>query len=132
MDQLYIALSIFLLRVAMGMRFIFPAWKAIIKGRFRKPLHSLISWAFLIIGFLLVFGIFVRPASFIAIFLIGARLSKVARDEDAITEQIVSIAALLLLAVLNAGIWLGFDYLFLQIPQILQFYETSSWFSWVL
>ena len=132
MDQLYITLSIFLLRVAMGMRFIFPAWKAIIKGRLKKSLSSLISWAFLIIGFLLVFGILVRPASFIAIFLIGARFSNVARDEDAITEQIVSIAALFLLAILNAGIWWGFDYLFLQIPQILRFYETSSWFSWVL
>ena len=91
------------------------------------------AWLLLISGFSLVFGIFVRPAALIAgVLVIFYWLSKFPHKEGFINEHVIYIAVLFLLGMLNAGIWWGFDFLFLQFPQILQFYQTNPWASWLL
>lgn len=155
MDQFYITLSIFSLRVAMGLRLLFPAWKMImegpaptkkyllkVKGPFAHFFHRLAgrkwaiylnAWSLLICGFLLVFGIFVRPAALVGgIIMLLYWLSKFPHKEGVINENIIYAAVLFLLGMLNAGIWWGFDFLLLQFPKVLQLYQSNPWMSWIL
>lgn len=155
MDQFYLTISIFLLRVLMGLRLLFPAWKMIaegpastrkyllkVKGPLAKFFHSigkkkwaifLNAWLLLFSGFFLVFGIFVRPAAIVAgILMVFYWLSKFPHKEGIINENIMYIAVLFLLGMVNAGILWGFDFLLLQFPQILQFYQVNPWVSWIL
>lgn len=155
MDSLYLTISVFLLRVIMGLRLVFPGWLMIqmgplsakgylegVEGTFagffqklanNKTIDYLNKWALFLVGLALTFGIFVRLASYIGIFLMVLYwLSKLPHREGIIDERIVSIAVFILLIMVNAGIWWGFDYLLLQIPAILKFYQANQWLQWVL
>lgn len=155
MDPLYLTLSIFLLRVIMGLRFVFPGWMMIQRGPFfakgyleevdgpfakffrglagNKIIDYLNKWALFLVGLALTFGIFVRLASYIGILLmIIYWLSKFPHREGIIDERVVYIAVFLILIMVNGGIWWGFDYLLLQIPAILKFYQANQLVQWIL
>ncbi|MBI3273912.1 MAG: DoxX family protein [Candidatus Colwellbacteria bacterium] len=155
MNPLYLTLSILLVRVVMGLRLVFPGWMMIQMGPFsakgylesiegpfanffrgladNKVVDYLNKWALFLVGLALTFGIFVRLASYAGILLMVLYwLSKWPHREGIIDERVVYIGVFLTLIMVNAGIWWGFDYLLLQIPPILQFYQSHQWLQWVL
>lgn len=155
MNQYTITIAIFLLRVIMGLRLVFPGWMMIqmgpysskgylehtegpFAGFFRKLaqykiIDYLNKWGLFLTGLALVFGIFVRLASYAGILLmIFYWLTKFPHKEGVIDERVISIAVFFLLIILNAGIFLGFDYLILQVPAVLTYYQTHAWLEWIL
>jgi len=146
---------IFLLRVLMGLRLVFPGWFLIRQGtlssraylehtsgpfaQFFKRLASnrivdyLNKYGLFLIGLCLVFGVFVRPASIIGIVLmIMYWFSKFPHKDGIIDERLVYIGVFLMLILVNAGIFWGYDYVLLQIPAILNLLKTIPWMEWLL
>lgn len=155
MNQYTITIAICLLRVIIGLRFIFPGWMMIQKGPlsakgylehtegvlapiFKKLAENkfvdyLNKWGLFLIGLAMVFGIFVRFASYAGILMmIFYWLSKFPHKEGVIDDNILSIAVFILLIVVNAGIFFGFDYLILQVPTALTYYQAHTWLEWIL
>jgi len=128
MNPFYLTLSIFLLRIVMGLRLVFPGWMMIQKHKDKR-----MGWTFFLIGLALTFGIFSRFAGYIGIIFVAWQwYVSASRKKEIFTEWLVYIAVFLLLIVVNAGIWWGFDYLLLQIPAVLKFYQANQWFQWIL
>jgi len=127
---------IFFLRVVLGLRFLFSGWIFVTKrprsattGRFAY----IAQWALFVIGVCLTFGIFVRPASIIGIGLMAIFwFSKFPNPEGIVDEHLVYVGAFLMLILVNAGIFWGYDYLLLQIPAVLRLYQSTTWFGWLL
>ncbi|MCR9117729.1 MAG: hypothetical protein NXI22_12360 [bacterium] len=78
-----------------------------------STIDAIIPWFDLIIGGLLVVGLFVRPAAILgSLFLLSVVLSQWPLDPEAASTiyQVVLMFALLVLAALGAGRFLGLDY----------------------
>lgn len=150
-----IILGVFFLRVIMGLRFVFPGWLLIISGQgptkgylehvqgpfapfFKKMASSklvdnLNKWVLFIAGLALVFGVFVRLAGFaLIVLMILYWLSKWPWKEGFIDERLVYIAVCVILIVLQAGFFWGFNYYLLQIPAVADFFSQNLWLRWII
>lgn len=155
MNQYTITIAIFLLRVIMGLRLVFPGWMMIlmgpysakgylesVEGPFAGFFHKLAQyriidylnkWGLFLTGLALVFGVFVRLASYAGIaMMIFYWLTKFPHKEGVIDERVISIAVFFLLIIVNAGIFWGFDYVILQIPAVLTYYQAHQWMQRIL
>lgn len=155
MPDYTVIVPLFLLRVMMGLRFVFPGWMLIIQGHkptkeylvhttgplaplFKKMAKSKIidqlnKWGLFLSGLALVFGLFVGVASYVGILLMLAYwLSKFPPKPTIIDERIVYICVLLILVVLQAGFFWGFDFYLLQIPAVANIFIKNLWLRWLI
>jgi uncharacterized membrane protein YphA (DoxX/SURF4 family) len=128
-------LSIFFLRIALGLNFIYLGWTTLfdhplvadLRSHAMNPLYGWLAsansvvwlpqaaaWAFLIVGIALVLGIFTRIASFIAIALILASylptISFAAFNlAQLINDELIVLFCLLVLIFGKAGHYIGVD-----------------------
>jgi uncharacterized membrane protein YphA (DoxX/SURF4 family) len=136
-DPLILTITIFLARVIMGLRLVFPGWMMaqgqLPKTSVFKPARTWLGWFLFVIGLALVFGIFVRLASVIGIIIVLWQWYRNFPNKEGIIDEWLVHAGLFgLLFMVNAGIWWGFDTLFLQIPFFLNVYQLNPWLQWVL
>lgn len=131
-------LSIFVLRLALGLNFFYVGWSAVFNPPLGRelgsrslsdlyawtgtafagtPLHSVFGWAFLSIGALLIVGLFTRLASIIGIAVTLASYAPgitifpfdIAQFAN---DAVLATAAFLVLIFANAGSYIGFDSFF--------------------
>lgn len=155
MPEYTIFIAIALLRFVMGLRFVFPGWMMIQMGPFaakgylenvqgpfansfkklaiNKAVDCFNKWGLFLIGLALVLGVFVGLASFLGmVLMILYWFSKWPWQEGIIDERIVNVAVLIFLIMVQAGLFIGFDYLLLQIPVISEIFFQYAWFRWII
>lgn len=155
MPEYTIIIPVFLLRVIMGLRFVFPGWMLIMQGQkptkeylrgtqgpfaplFKKMAQSKVidqlnKWGLFLSGLALVFGVMVGLASYVVIFLMLLYwLSKFPAKPSVIDERLVFIAVLMVLVVLQSGFFWGFDFYLLHIPAVANFLLGHLWLRWII
>jgi len=131
-------LSIFFLRIALGLNFVYLGWTALfdhplgtdLRGHAMNPLYGWLAapatsasfawlpqvaaWAFLVVGILLILGLFTRIASLIAIVLVLASyLPTISfasfNVAQLVNDELILFFCLLILIFGSAGHYLGVD-----------------------
>ena len=129
-------LSIFFLRLAIGLNFFYLGWSELFSDSLSKTLRStslpglygwlasanpvaavpssIFAWIFLIIGVLIILGLFTRLSSIVAAILIlvswlpGVNFS-VWHPGQVVNDELVLFFALIVLVIARAGNYLGLD-----------------------
>lgn len=149
-----ILVALFLVRLLLGLRFLFLGWSLIKKGKLASKeliategrfftflgalgrssaFDSFTKWMLFFAGIALAFGFLVRLFSVITIVLMLLFwLSGISKKQGIINEWLIYASVLIFFIALNAGIPLSYNALLLQFPAVMEYYQSTVWLQWIL